>query len=131
MLARTFLSAKQLDITEKQHAALIDILGRLERGELVHCSVKVEYEDFDFVEDKLFFNMLEWMTCGTVGCIGGWAEALHDITFDVRSNRKLNELFFMPRHTSIQMANVTVEQAAHALSNYLTTGRASWNEVLA
>jgi hypothetical protein len=62
MLAQNFKTATDLGISEVEQDALIKVLGMLERN--------------DFARGESF-NMGWWYqhsnTCGTVGCIAGWA----------------------------------------------------------
>src|SRR4051812_17816659 len=114
MLAQNFLSHETLGVTQEEWAALIKVLGMLERGELVH---------------RKNFRMDDW-DCGTAACIGGWADRLFNVDFNRRDpNAGLDELFMA---TGVaQWGDITEEQAAIALRNYLTTGRPRWAEAVA
>lgn len=129
MLAQSFKSAAELQISEAEQDALIKVLGMLERGEI----------------DAEHFNMDSYLNeCGTVGCIAGWAylvsneAAFPEVSRDCPKSPArgqhalmklfrcgLGDLFARPsRKTS-------PDQAAIALRSYLTTGEANWAEALA
>lgn len=127
MLARTFLPAANLKISEKQRDALIAVLLLFEGGEVKHGPVV--YRDLRKGEQRKF-NMAEW-DCGTACCIGGWADQLGGAGFDEMAKFpvELERLFFPP--LSIDMHDVTVPQAARAVRRYLETGAVRWNEMVA
>jgi hypothetical protein len=138
MLAQSFKSATDLQISDVELSSLITVLGMLERGELFH--ERNLYEE-DPRGDR--FNMgctLERGACGTIGCIAGWAyvvsgkEAFPELVAQDWSSRFCNHqlitLFGIGQHTG-WLARFTPEQAASVLRIYLTTGKADWNEVLA
>jgi len=146
MLARTFLTSKQLGITDIQRDALITTLGMLERGELKHTQHKSMpgYPDVNLPLGKAgftgHFNMAYWsyqVGCGTLMCLGGTSaiiagdDELWGCSTDSISNKELRELF-MPGwgYGRYDWDKVTTEQAAAGLSNYLTRGSAHWGEVL-
>ena len=140
MLARSFMTHKELKITAPQHAALIKVLHMLERGELKH----VIGSDPNYQPTDVGFNMEYWqgaysedgeLRCGTVCCIGGWVETISRVRLDGAVDRQdgLFRLFYpgydLEPHL-VEYSTITVEQAAHALSNYLTTGEPCWTKVL-
>lgn len=106
--------------------ALALVADKLERGELRHKRL------VNGGERGEWFNMGHWDTetenCGTVCCIGGWAERLSgiDLLGGIRSD-ELEELFF-PWIDVPLLIDITPEQAARAIRNYLRTGRANWKE---
>jgi hypothetical protein len=135
MLAQNFMTAADLGLEPEEKAALVTLLGMLERGELVH----VPNEDvIPMGVAKKFtggFNMGVWKAetenCGSVCCIGGSAELVGGLREDqlfgrAHGNPDLEELFFPGGF----LGKITVPQAASALRNYLTTRHASWSEVL-
>ena len=128
MLASSFLSADLLGLSTKEHAALIGVLGMLERGELRHVSAEDD-------GDSVGFNMGTF-ACGSVHCIGGWADRLYGTDFRFLSllrdeqNLRLYELLFGAFQSEVELEDITVAQAAEALRNYLTTGNAHWLQVL-
>ncbi len=148
MLARTFLTAKDLGITDIQRDALITTLGMLERGELKHTQGR----DMPGFPDVCLpngtagftghFNMSYWMYqigCGTIACLGGTSAMVAGDEYlwgdchveDDAPEGPLERLFMPggPNHI-YKWENITTDKAAVALSNYLTTGEAQWGEVL-
>lgn len=129
MLAQNFMSADALGITEEQHAALVKTLGFFERGEVpAHRFYMGEW--CDDPEDE----------CGSIMCIGGWAESLSGKkVFEVSLSwmpGNLRELFFGRGNSDLSPApGVLVcrdpAKGAHALRNYLTRGDADWAGVMA
>jgi hypothetical protein len=136
---RLMMTAQELGIPEAWRAALGLVLGKLERGELRH----VDLETFSQVPRGDWFNMNWWdndfiattKDCGTVACIGGWAEKLGGVKFEVEGplgleeNHPELEKLFYPRGTR-DYDHIDAEHAATALRNYLTGGRAQWEEVM-
>jgi hypothetical protein len=124
MLARSFLSADDLDLTKQQRDAMIAVLHMLERGELVHVPNSSTVPNG--------FNMaFEWAEteCGTVGCIAGWCDVIGGTEF-IRDAwpESLVKLFAPP---SMDWPTITPAQAAIALSNFLTMGEPRWAEAMA
>lgn len=141
MLAQNFMTAAELKLSEKEHAALIKVLGMLERGELIHADLTKARRLEDRPDDGEIltnhFNMDQWRNkwdCGTVACIGGTAELVGGFRFrsgengQLGGNLDLEELCY-PNIAS-GYADITPQEAAQALRNYLTTGKAKWEEVL-
>lgn len=126
MLARNFLSATDLNIDPDEHQALIAVLGKFERGELVH---QPQYYDItDKFGEPCGFNMARWQ-CGTVMCIGGWAEYINGGRFD-HKNYCLTESYKLYYPNILDYSRITPTQACAALTNYLTTGNADWESIL-
>jgi len=80
MLANSYKTADDLGIKEVERNALIDILHRLECGELkIENGPQVELIQGEFVDIPLNNNSIrmdKWFTrheCGTVGCLAGTA----------------------------------------------------------
>ena len=145
MLAQNFKTASYLEITEKQKEALIKTLVLFETNKLTHKSERRSTIDWQEDLDPVFtgnFNMRFWGVeipeCGTVACIGGTAEIIGDVSFcDWLSNDGLRQLFCPGGDEDEPMTvlhkrlnNITVQQAAIALRNYLTTGEPNWGEIL-
>lgn len=140
MLARSFLSAEQLGLEEAEHTALIKVLHMLERGEIAYYDAG-DTADGKYLRTKpIGFNMQAFYAkagCGTIHCMAGWAEivgrldpyqlAIKRLGNNTTANQ-LYELFEAPNH---DVPTITPAQAAHALSNYLTTGEPRWAEALA
>lgn len=133
MLARSFLSATAIGITEQEYEALIKVLGLFERGEVHHTeSIEGHIENGFNIAQEVF-------KCGTPSCIGGWAAAFMgkegrtEITEYVDRYLNLDDV----RHPLYYLywqntySSTTVEQAAEALRNFLATGTPNWEEVLA
>ena len=122
MLARNFKDAAELGIKPDQHDALITVLGMMERGEIPD-------RNFDM---KAISSAVG--DCGTAYCIAGWCE-------EVTHNRGLFSFYQRPGDTPDALYElfmfgddrrfgVTMDQAIHALTNYLTTGDADWASAL-
>jgi hypothetical protein len=126
MLARSFLSATDLGISEVERDALIATLFAFERGEIANFTMRHFRE-----------------TCGTPACICGWANyfsqglAFAEVSsmsgvlatkrLYARLPRQLHYLFDIQGFP--QQSGATQAQAAAALSNYLTVGEPRWDEV--
>jgi hypothetical protein len=149
MLAQNFKSAKELGLKNEYLSALIKTLVLLETG-------KLEKHENLYDDDGMttyiprsgdakysgLFNMGEWATnydCGTVACIGGTAELvgglkigeLNRLSTSGYSRHHLHDLFFPPIEDCKKFyAEISLEEAAQALRNYLTTGKPKWKEVL-
>jgi hypothetical protein len=140
MLAQSFLTAAELNITEPQYDALKKTLVLMETGKMKHVS---EHEARFHVYNSWResdanphfdgnFSMVTWgahTACGTVGCIGGTAEAISGVSFkgwedDV--NFELRNLFAPSSIVFHKWGAIDVDQAATALRSYLTTGHANW-----
>lgn len=134
MLARTFLPAANLKITEKQRDALIAALVMLEGGEIEWR--KAEHRNLRKGE-KLGFNMIDW-NCGTAVCMGGLCDTMGAGFMDMQTMPvDLEKLFYPALHLTSNMQqltcmwDITVPQAARALRNYLERGKSDWASVLA
>lgn len=143
MLAQNFKTAAELQLTEDQSSALIGILHMLERGELKHIKYDLNLfyaQDPTLKLPDLAFNMGDWCEtneCGTVGCIGGWAEKLYGAEFPHQEGYARLPVFklFYPNWEKAGLNynyyDITNDQAARALRNFLSTGEPRWDEVLA
>jgi hypothetical protein len=126
MLARSFLSARDLGISDVERDALIATLFAFERGEIENFTMRHFRE-----------------TCGTPACICGWANhfsegrAFAEVSslsgtlaakkLHARLPKQLQYLFDIQGLP--QQSGATPSQAAAALSNYLTLGEPRWDEV--
>jgi hypothetical protein len=126
MLARSFLSATDLGISEVERDALVATLLAFERGEVEHFTMR-HFRD----------------PCGTPACICGWANHFSDgrafpevvSAPGVLATRRLHRR--LPRQLQYlfdiqglpRQSGATQAQAAAALSNYLTLGEPRWDEV--
>jgi hypothetical protein len=128
MLARSFLPATALGISEVEREALIATLHAFERGEIDNFTMRHFRE-----------------TCGTPACICGWANYFSDgrafaEVSSMSGTRAVKRLHGrLPRQLQLlfdiqgfpRQAGATPAQAATALSNYLTLGEPRWDEVTA
>lgn len=142
MLAQNFMSAEELEIDGDVHAALIKVLGMLERGELIHYDIPDDglsllsvFGHYDKGVEPLLFNMNAWAqarggnhTCGTVMCIGGTVEAIMKNNIDHFTDGL--SLLFYPNTYAGDWKSITVSKAATAVRNYLTTGTPNWEEAV-
>jgi len=154
MLQRNFLSATDLNLSDEQRDALIKVLYALEGDQLRHWVCDEDNRAAMVIGllpiPPMSFNMSWWKAtdydptnnvCGTTCCIGGWAEQFAGKKDLFRNGRfkhpghdELSELFY-PFHghvgqQNIDYSEITPQQAAWALSNFLSTGKANWCEVL-
>jgi hypothetical protein len=130
MLAQNLKTAADLGISETEFDALAKVLGMLERGEVKHVPAGTRGDDG--------FNMTYYGHCGTTQCIAGWADAIADTRLCGKHAYELPEqldvLLWGPGYsinTDITNNDVSVDQAAIALRNYLTHGEPRWAEALA
>jgi hypothetical protein len=130
-----FLSAAQLNLTPKEYRALLLVHEEMEAGRLVHVPL-FQGAPREALPSIHMFNMNWWGTknsCGTVACIGGWAEKLGDVDFMTSDldREHLSSLFYPEfDDKSFSYDAVTVEMAKLALENYLTNGTPNWNAVI-
>jgi hypothetical protein len=126
MLARSFLPATDLGISEVERDALIATLFAFERGEIDNFTMRHFREN-----------------CGTPACICGWANyfsegrAFAEVTSmsGVLATKRLYHR--LPKQLQYlfdiqglpQQSGATQAQAAAAMSNYLTSGEPRWDEV--
>lgn len=136
MLAQNFMAACDLDITKAEFSALQKTLVMLETGKIVHAPIGDGY----YPNQGPFtgqFNMCHWNSahdCGTIACIGGTAELIGNVRFNIHNrNRPNNGLYrlFMPDLPESIWNDITPAQAATALRSYLTTGDADWPAAMA
>lgn len=118
MLAQNFMKPEALGISEEEFFAHLAVLGMLERGE---------------IHDNHFRMAVWWNECGTVGCIGGWAEKVAKKPFGefgctFTQNPNKYELHMAEGHDWL---TIRPRHAAIAIRNYLTTGEARWAEAIA
>jgi hypothetical protein len=161
MLARSFKTAKELNISASQHTALVGVLGMLERNELQ----ALFNQDNRRPRLKLgvkWFDMSNFD--GPACCIGGWCDRLYGTSIGEQYSRlnggyylsngriswkksksyddNLSDLLFVEQggisaasglysgRLPHGLHSISTAQAAQALSNYLTTGKADWHSVL-
>lgn len=140
MLARNFKTPGELDLSQEVFDALVSALNILERGEIEH----IPRGDWRCASKRFAgkhprkFNMGAWDTptsCGMVGCIGGLVEAISKVKLRTKYSSPtalvplgLQELCYPD--LSYSYDDITVEQAATALRQYLSTGEANWKSIL-
>jgi hypothetical protein len=143
MLSQNFLSSADLALTSAQHAALVMVLSMLERGELVHVPTKsrrlpLRHNGFSMgcwnLQQDL--HLVEYdVTCGSVCCIGGWAELAGNVIFygaewdGGNSRHAALDRLFHPNCVA-EWDAITPQQAAMALRSYLTIGDPHWEQCL-
>jgi len=145
MLAQNFIGHKTLGITEVEHGALIQVLGMLERDELVHGRHLARQP-----RGPNEFNMASALDenedgCGTVACICGWAHVVSDriafadifrATTYATEGQAINALpsnlikLFRFGTSLGNLSHITPTQAAAALRNYLVSGEPRWSEAM-
>lgn len=134
MLARTVLTPEQLEITPGVHAAILTLLGMMERGELVHVGFRDSTNEPHVPWPRVGqFNMNCWVgygDCGTVHCIGGSLELLAPAEGCLQSPHAMGLYHLFYPDLDSDWANITVAQAAAALRNYLSTGQPEWKSVM-
>lgn len=138
MLAQNFKTPADLGLNDAEFDALVKVLGMLERGEVQHAT---SYGEATIPNG---FCMNIWgdedaddpHRCGTVACIGGWAERVgNGVNFQAKALSPELESLFYPGDGDDQVEvdswdDITTAQAAMALRNYLTTGKSNWREIL-
>lgn len=125
MLAQNFKTADALDISNAELAALIKVLGMLERCELVDVEQNTGCNNG--------FNIgTQGKGCGTPACIGGWAATLMDIeqmpyvdSYMKRDDHMLRKLYWGYPDVA------TTVEAAIALRSFLTVGDPRWDLAVA
>lgn len=141
MLARTRKTAAELGLNPRHLAALELTLTALRSGFLVHSS---EARALDHPRQFNMSHWLEYSHCGTVACIGGWAERLGRANFNREDapfgsncppgdprREELSWLFFpKSRGARWKWEKITTAQAAEALESYLATGSPRWDVIL-
>lgn len=134
-----FKTAKQLNLTDEQHGALVKTLEFLESGKTLHF---VNEDSRDLLRSKRAFSLFfmpTWIhrsSCGTVACLGGTAQILSGndnlfrsepndtIQYHIRNkNEELYQLFF-----NWGGGNPTEVQGARALRGFLETGKTDWTK---
>lgn len=138
MLAQSFKTAEELYIPEEWKNALIKTLVLLETDKIVRIDLHNERFHSMMGRGELqftgHFNMGTWGSackCGTVACIGGTAELIGNVRFDHwKVPRNLFRLFYPDLNDVRDFGEITIEQAARALREYLTTGDANWKQVV-
>lgn len=128
-----------LNISFSEWMALIGVRVMLDSGALKMVpKVGTVVSAMKFLHkhsDAHVFHIGNAMTkahCGTVGCIGGYMGEMMGKNGDVfvkDSGGELNDLFYPPQWANWNRINNAV--AVRVIDNFLTTGKANWEEVLA
>ena len=140
MLAQNFKTPAELGILDEEFDALKKVLTALEREEIEYSLPRGAVEK----QQLKYFNM-GWADCQSVACIAGWAfyfsngVAFKKIitgkntfdSFDAIQPLPLRDLLLPTQHPYVSLDQIKPSQAAIALRNYLTYGKARWNEALA
>jgi hypothetical protein len=139
MLAQNFMSADQLHVTREEHAALVTVLYMLEREELKSIVFGININD-RVLQGKCFSMNNTWVKgkCGSAGCIGGWVADVMGVS---DKNKYVDSYWSYVAIRQLPLADlywnakaiqskVSSDQGAAALRNFLTTGKAQWDEVL-
>jgi hypothetical protein len=110
MLAPNYLDAKSLGLSEDRRTALIKTLKDFEQGR---------------VEE---FNMGSWASC-----MAGYCDKTYGTAFRLRgqyasfyASSDALDLLFGSQMMQDRMEKITIDEAARALRNYLTTGSPQW-----
>lgn len=124
MLAQNFKSAGDLGIEEHVRSALAKVLVLLETEAILR-------EQF-----MMDFWPVFGTPCWSGGCIGAWAEKvggfeIENADFLHEDRSDLYNLFFLDERDGARSPyKATPAEGARALRNYLTTGKASWPDVM-
>jgi hypothetical protein len=136
MLARAFLTAKELRCSQIELEAATEVLSMLERGELQQISAQAfafrVWKDGDHIvrESKLgesqplpsdAFNITFWSHC-----MGGWMERAKGRQLSQQCMQRWSDLF-EPEGWDTREEYFTTERCARALHAKLTTGKAVWD----
>jgi hypothetical protein len=147
-MSDNFKTARELRLSRREHNALVWTLGMLERGELKESPPDLRRQSGNFFYMP---DVITRLSCGTAACMKGWA-AIHMLginpdpdgtyrldafqlveahTFLDKNNDALNDLFYFGGASEQhRMMDVKPHHAACALRNYLTHGKANWNEAM-
>jgi hypothetical protein len=142
MLAQNFMTAVDLGLTDTEHAALVKVLGALERDEIEHRPLMGAIGRSKGGDLPRFFNMglveVE-IDCGTACCILGWARHFagsEPVEYRQQAARRLFLMRELDDRSERALAHagghegVTPAQAASAVRNYLTVGEPEWHIAL-
>jgi hypothetical protein len=151
MLMQNFKPAHELSLNAAQYDALCKTLVLLETGKITHIKTDPELKScWSLDKNNEFsghFNMRYWggligshyyrrgYECGTISCIGGLAELVagKPVFHNGSSTYNPDTLHYLFNPSCIpvtQWDEITTEQAAQALRNFLTTGRPNWKEIV-
>lgn len=121
MLARTFLTARELKCSEIERQAAVSVLGMLERGELRQAPIEILAEGRKQSIPSDAFNIMCWKHC-----MAGWMERTKGRELSQQCWQRWSDLF-EPEGWDRCEEYYTPERCARALNAKLTTGRAVWD----
>jgi hypothetical protein len=132
MLARTFMTAKQLRCSEIERQAAIRVLDRFESGKVTYLPWR---EWKSTIPTGYYFNIGRWFDvsyCGDhgfscLGCFGGYMEFEKGRELAQRTMSAWTDLF-EPECCLTRPELFTVERATRALRAKLETGKADWGD---
>lgn len=140
---------QELQISQEEYDALVWVKEQLRNKNLVHIDPDIEEP-----EGRNAFNMslgCKTHNCGSVACVGGWAwvhmnlnrvqkdpegfyrldewetNRAHDYVYYGRT-APLGQLYFPPSEYNYE--NITADEAATAIENFLKTGEPLWEDIL-
>lgn len=128
-----FKSAKELKMPESYRVALCQVLYMLENDCFTWNGNREQIRK-NINQNKKgvpLFDMGSWKReheCGTVGCMGGWAQFFNGGKKPTNSYDDvpgLNELFFPPGYFFTD--DYPPEKCAKALRGFLETGETNWD----
>jgi hypothetical protein len=119
MLAQTFKTAEELRISERLYKALVEVYWLL-----VDERIPAKLFDMRMIGSPQIVNK---HCCGSAGCLLGWAMAVDTSLTGQYEHDAIGRLFY-PEDGLTTMPPYTANraQAARALYNYLTSGKADW-----
>jgi hypothetical protein len=120
MLARDFLPAKALRISECERQAAIELLRRLETGEIEHVPFVLMNRTSGGLCMAVWGTSVGPLTT-FVGCAGGWMEQIKGRELSERCKMAFTDVF------EADNPDLTPAQLAWALRTKLSTGMADWN----
>lgn len=115
-----FLSAEKLGITEEQKCALVKVMVALGDGIITE-------QEFYMPVWRDRGEVARHRGCGTVACIGGWAETLGKVSMRHAGDQGMNELFHPP---GVDWRAIGPIEAIRAIQNYLFTGVPNWRKAM-
>jgi hypothetical protein len=126
MLAQTFLTAEELRINERLYKALVEVYWLL-----VDETIPERLFDMSVVGHP---KIKDGHVCGTAGCLLGWSLAVDKDCVQLNGWGRPIGMTTAFRTLCFNATAIYQSpprgQAAQALHNYLTTGRANWREAL-
>jgi hypothetical protein len=124
MLARTELTAKELDIPDTLYAALLTVRNKLERGEYRH----IEWMAFGRCEDDDVLYMGSGCHCVLAQARREEIRAAGDRSGAIRPLINLSTMGLLELYSGYGKYNTnpTIDMVTRALNSYLATGMPDW-----